>query len=384
MRALHIDDLRPGFVLGQALVDDQGQVLLHQGVRLTQPYIESLRAKGYTQLFIQDDDDVGVDIEEDLTPVVRARATRTLRAAFQDVAKELDSLRGKTSEDMIQVLSSDTVRVLAGPGGPLDQIYDLVSQILDEVLTQSTLAGLTSLKSADARLYEHSIDVCVVAMMIANAIHLPNTRMRQLATGCLLHDIGMVFVDPRQKESRRIRNHTILGYELLRHSDEPDILSPHVAYEHHERQDGTGLPRYLVGSNRIPRIRRGDSPVPSLIGEIAAVANAYDNLLSGTRDRGPVAPDVALGEIGDLAGAHFNQEIVTAFRRVVPVYPKGTRVVLHGEPFNNFLAVVSEVNPSDLARPTVTLVRDGRRKRVRPNEVNTQNYANVTLRIVGL
>ena len=88
-------------------------------------------------------------------------------------------------------------------------------------------------------------------------------------------------------EEERVRRHTQLGFEMLRHTGRADILAPRIALEHHEHQDGTGLPRGLEGSNAIARKRSAMSPVPTLIGEIAAIANRrfierrYEDIYSG-------------------------------------------------------------------------------------------------------
>jgi putative nucleotidyltransferase with HDIG domain len=384
MYAVPIAQLKPGILLGRDLVDSMGQVLLYRGVCLTPEYIDSLQDRGYSHVYVRKEDDPDIAPEEDVSPVVRLRATKALSKAIQDVASHLSALRKETFEDMTKAFASEHVRVLMSQKKFFSEIQDLVSAMLDEMLDKAVLAGLTSMKNRDARLYDHAIDVCAVAIMIGKVLDLRTLQMRNLATGCLLHDIGMLFVDPAQSETVRVRQHTILGYELLRNTDEPDILSPHVAFEHHERQDGTGLPRGLVGSNRIKRNREQDGPVPTLIGEVAAVANYYDNLISASHDRPPTPTDMALAQITSMAGTHFNREIIAAFRRVVPVYPKGTDVSLRGMPYDKFSGIVSDVNPQHLDRPFVILLRDGKGQKIVPIEIDTLKFPQVILRTIGV
>jgi putative nucleotidyltransferase with HDIG domain len=361
-----------------------GQVLLYRGVCLTPEYIDSLSDRGYSHVYIRKDDEPDIPIEEDVSPVVRQRATRTLSKAMDNLSKNLAALRKESFDDMKKAFASEHVRILMSQRRFFSEIQDLVSEMLDEMLSKAVLAGLTSMKSRDARLYEHSIDVCAVAVMIGKALDLSNTRLRQLATGCLLHDIGMLFVDATQNETTRMRQHTMLGYELLRNTDEPDILSPHVAFEHHEHQDGTGQPRGLIGSNQVKRNRDQDGPIPTLIGEIAAVANFYDNMLSGSHDRPPVATDIALAKITTLAGTHFNREVVSAFRKVVPIFPKGTEVTLRGVPYDKYNGLVSDVNPEHLDRPFVILLRDAAGRKIVPIEIDTLKFPQIILRMTGV
>ncbi|MCC6489720.1 MAG: HD domain-containing protein [Candidatus Hydrogenedentes bacterium] len=381
MRVVKVDSLQPGFVVGKALLDDSGQTLLHVGVVLSPKYIEALKEKGYTHLYIDEADaEVKVAPEEELSPIVRARAMNAMREVFESLEKELTTVRTSTVDEIKSVCASDAIKDLMGENGPLKSVLACVDSILNEVLTRSTLAGLTSLKSDSSGLYAHAIDVCVIAIMIGQYIGLSSTRMRQLATGCLLHDVGKVFLDKATGERDSIRLHTVLGYELLKNNDDSDILAPHVALQHHEHQDGTGQPRGLMGSNTIERNRNLPPPVPTLIGEIAAVANCYDNLLSGKYDPEPLTPDRALGRIRFWAGTRLNREIVSAFLRVVPVFPVGLDVFVEGGVFDKCLAIVTEVNPQALDKPRVAIYRDSSGRLIEPFEFDLSAVEDVTLR----
>jgi len=383
MRVVKVDSLAPGYVVGKALLDERGQTLLHVGVVLSEKYIDTLKEKGYTHLYVNDEGcDVNAAPEDELSPIVRARALNAMREVFESIEQELPAVKTFTYDDIKRFCASDIVKDLMGENGPMKVLLASVDAILDEVLTRSTLAGLSSLKSDDTKLYIHSIDVCVIAIMIAQCIGMNSVRLRQLATGCLLHDIGKIFLDKATGERNSVRLHTVLGYELLRNSEDPDILAPHVAYQHHEHQDGTGLPRGLIGSNTIDRNRNLPPPVPALIGEIAAVANSYDNLLSGVYDRLPLTPDRALNRIRQWSGTRLNREVVNAFLRVVPVYPIGVDVVIEGGAFNNCQAIVTDVAQNALDRPRVAVYRDASGRLVEPFEfdLSAVDEKEVTLR----
>lgn len=380
MKIVSIDELQVGQVVARALTDETGRVLLNRGVTLTETYIRALHAKGYDHLFVNDSDEIDIECEEDLSIALRSFAVQTLRQAYDDIEKDLIILKRASLQDVTKVCSTEQVRVLMGPTGPLAGIQDLISQILDEVLSRSTLAGLTSIKSQNSFLYNHSLDVCVIAIMIGNVVGMPTMRLHQLAAGCLLHDIGMLFVSADTSEELRIRQHTALGYELLRSPDNADIMAPHVAYEHHEHQDGTGLPRGIKGGNKIKRERTTEGPVLTLIGEIAAVANLYDNLISGKKGQPGLTPDAALAKMTRFSGTMLNSEVVSAFKRVIPIYPRGTQVILRGNPYNNYLAVVSKVEPGQFDKPSVVLLRDGNRNRVAPLQINLSELPEMSIR----
>lgn len=372
MRLESVEGLQPGLIVARPLYDEMGQVLLHQGVQLLPQYIQMLRDKGLTHIYVSDPEmDLGIEAEEDISPELRAKALTAIRTAYDAVQGELTQiLRNTKHRDLKKICASQAMRALLDPRGPIGRLREVASQILDDVLTRATLAGLTSIKCANSQLYEHSLDVCVVSIMIGRAIGMTNMRLNQLATGCLLHDIGKVFVESDEDEERMIRQHTLLGFELLRQSPDPDIMAPHVALEHHERQDGRGLPRGLIGSNEVARRRDTDKPVPTLIGEVAAVANLYDNLMSGAGQVAHVTPDEAVSTIMKGAGTVLNRAVVNSFLRVVPVYPKGMEVTVRTDPYKNFGAIVAKVNQSKLDRPVIIIYQTAKGHRIEPLTVD--------------
>jgi putative nucleotidyltransferase with HDIG domain len=380
MRAVVIENLKPGSIMGTTLVDEGGMVLLRKGVKLSQTYIDSLRDKGYTQLYVREEEDPEIDFEEDLSPVVRARAIECLRNAYEKIQSELHTLRRASEQDIRKACQAPEVRGIMGEKGPIGELLSMAESIVNDVMSASFLAGLTSLKNRNARLYDHSLDVTVLSIVVGRSLGMNHKRLCQLAGGCLLHDIGMLFVRPNLAEPKRIRQHTTLGFELLRETETADLLAAHVAYEHHEHQDGTGLPRGLTGSNKLAR-SRSSGPVPTLIGEVCAVTNLYDNLLSGTPQRKPVSPDKAMAVLLAMAGKRLNSEVVTTFRRLVAIYPIGTQVQLFGGPTDRFIGVVAEVDPAQLDRPVVLLARDGQGRRVQKKiKVDLRRHPEIKLR----
>lgn len=383
MKLVSIDKVRPGDVLGKNVLDEAGQVLLHAGVELKPSYIQSLKMKGYTRLFIRDSSDLfNVEPDEDLRPETRAKALSTLRNVYKAIEKETEALRRNSVEDIQKVFASDRLKAFLKSDGPLGQIKTLMAFILDEVLSRATLAGMTSIKCTDSALYEHSIDVCVASVLVATNLGLPYHRLRQLAVGALLHDIGMIFIEKGLPEPVRVRHHTILGYELLRNSEDRDILAPHVAYEHHEHQDGTGLPRGLVGSNTVARAETENKAVPTLVGEIVAVTNAYDVLLSGSGDSPPLTPDKAINVLQQRAGTHYNREVVKAFLRVVPVFPKGTEIIVTEGDYIGYTGIVLQVNIVQLDRPLIALCRDKEGNAIEPIIVNLAQEPDISIRAI--
>ena len=92
-----------------------------------------------------------------------------------------------------------------------------------------------------------------------------------------LHDIGMVAVDKRllgktsrldAEESREMRDHTVVGHQIVSQVQFPWPQIPEIVRWHHERADGSGYPDGLHG-DEIPQAVR-----------IVALAETFDAMTS--------------------------------------------------------------------------------------------------------
>lgn len=384
MRRVNAENMKPGMVLARPIIDERGNILLRDGVELHEDLIRSIRKKGFQAVFIQEAEGVPeVPMDDDLDPELRVTALTALNETFSEVQTVADDLREETFESVQRRMNSNVIRTLVSDTGPFARLDEAVFSIIDAILDLEILTGLTSIRSVDSYLLNHSIDVCVISIMIGKTIGLDSQQMKQTAKGAIIHDIGKIFVNMKQLDQEsQIRQHTLLGYELLRQGY--DMIVPHVALEHHEHQDGSGLPRGLHGSNTIRRKRKGDDPVLTLAGEIVALADTYDNLVSGSAQRVAISPENALQTIQQRQGTHLNREIVTAFRRVIPVYPMGTQVIIRSGEYRNFRGIVSQVNSDAPDRPTIVLYKDNRGNPITSIEINTLSEPKLEIRSVSL
>jgi len=128
-----------------------------------------------------------------------------------------------------------------------------------------------------------------------------------------LHDVGKIGIPPwvlekpaplSEFESRLMREHSLIGQEMLERRMELLAVGPLVRATH-ERWDGTGYPDGLRG----PSI-----PLPS---RIVAVCDAFDAMTKPRvySDSRPIQG--ALDELDRCAGTQFDPGIVTAFRALL-------------------------------------------------------------------
>jgi HD-GYP domain-containing protein (c-di-GMP phosphodiesterase class II) len=262
----------------------------------------------------------------------------------------------------------------------IEQLMGNVDQVVGEVLERDILTGLNSIRSHDEYTYHHCLDMSVTAIMIGRHLGFSKEQLKKLAIGSILHDIGKIFVDDAilnkqgsltSEEFQRMKDHSVLGYIILKDHLRLGILPPHIAYQHHERQDGTGYPRGLKGTNKISRGREMYAPGRmTIMGEIGAIADFHDACCSDRQYRKGFPPDKVWQMIRERAGTHFNREMVEVFLQTLPVFPVGVQVMVTSGRYKGYKGVVSEVDRTELDRPVVRVLYDKSGKRVDPFEID--------------
>ena len=147
--------------------------------------------------------------------------------------------------------------------------------------------------------------------VIARGLELDAKTQQLILEAAPMHDVGKIGIPDyillkpgklTHEEFEVMKNHASLGYELLKNSGS-EILQAgaEIALSHHEKYDGSGYPKGLVGT-KIP-----------LFGRIVAVADVFDALTSERPYKKAWALDAACKFLEDGRGAHFDPLCVEAF-----------------------------------------------------------------------
>lgn len=391
MILMSLRDVRPGMLVGVGLRNREGHMLLGPGVTLTDTYINRLEQLGYCAIWIDDEDTRDIPYADTLSEATRLAATNAVQDTFVMTAHEAEKLRNASIDEVRVALESRGFRHAFENTAALDRLTGQVDAVVGEVLDRTVLTGLGSLRTHNSHTYQHCLDVTVTATMIGRLIGYDRETLKRLAVGCILHDIGILFKDASlgerpgasaDEEDERVKDHTVLGYLFIRDSLKLGVLASHVAYQHHERQDGKGYPRALVGSNRIAR--GSEVHVPGRItplAEIAAIADLHDTLSSDQPGRRRLPPDQVWRAIADAAGHHLNREMVTAFLRVLPPYPIGSQVMVTQGRWSGHTGVVVRVPHDRMELPLIRLLAKVDGTRIAPVELDLGREA---VRIRGL
>jgi hypothetical protein len=127
--------------------------------------------------------------------------------------------------------------------------------ILKQVPLNPAIAfKLTVMRETNAELFQHSLYVAIVSTYIGIQLQMEKNQLIDLATAALLHDIGMLHVDPKllahghkmtETERRHLYVHSVTGWMILTAYPEYKKKVLDGILQHHERLDGSGYPRGL-------------------------------------------------------------------------------------------------------------------------------------------
>lgn len=157
----------------------------------------------------------------------------------------------------------------------------------------------------------HVKRVALYSEKLALLCGLPAEEAKLLKTASPMHDIGKVAIPdsilkaPRkltEDEFETMKNHTTIGYEMLKGSNQKLMQAAAiVAHEHHEKFDGTGYPRKLKAEEI------------HIYGRITAIVDVFDALLSKRVYKDSWAIQDVIKLLYEESGKQFDPKLIKLF-----------------------------------------------------------------------
>lgn len=159
----------------------------------------------------------------------------------------------------------------------------------------------------------HLVRIADYSAIIAQGMGLSKADVELIRYASPMHDIGKIILPDSilkkkgkltRKEREIMKQHPLVAAEIFKNAHTPLMKAcGSIAVSHHERFDGTGYPRGLKGEE-IP-----------LYGRIVGVADVFDALTSKRPYKEAFGFDESVSMIMELAGTHFDPDVVMAFIR---------------------------------------------------------------------
>jgi cyclic di-GMP phosphodiesterase len=278
-----------GFALLERIrkLDPQLPVVMVTGVHDISVALSTIRNGAYDYLLKP------FERDQLLATVQRALENRRLKVENISYRNRLETLVAARTQ-LLEQANAELIR----RRDELERSYDITLEALGDAL---------DLKDAETE--GHSKRVTAFTMAIARAMELPSERVRVIARGAFLHDVGKMAIPDAilrkpgrltPEEQMLMREHAQLGYQML-HKIPFLKEAANIVYSHQERFDGTGYPRGLKG-DQIP-----------LGARIFAVADTFDAITSDRPYRAAQSIPSARREIQRHSGHQFDPEVVDTF-----------------------------------------------------------------------
>ena len=230
-----------------------------------------------------------------LKPFEREQLLATVRRALENRRLKLENRAYQTN---LEALVTARTKQLSNAMGDLEKSYDITLEALGDAL---------DLKDAETE--GHSKRVTAFTIAIAREMKVSAERIRVIARGAFLHDIGKMAIPDAilrkpgaltPDEVTIMREHCYHGYKML--TKIPFLLeAAEIVYAHQEKFDGTGYPRGLKGEE-IPEGAR-----------MFSVADTLDAIMSDRPYRPARPVEAARDEIERCRGSQFDPKIVDKF-----------------------------------------------------------------------
>jgi putative two-component system response regulator len=210
----------------------------------------------------------------------------------------------KTLEERIKEKTSD----LLARAEELKASYEKSQTILDG--TVKTMSKIV--ETRDPYTSGHEAQVAIISCKIAEEMRLPKEQIEAINIAATLHDIGKISVPSEiltkpgrlnKLEMEIIKTHCQVAYDILKTIEFPYPVAE-IIFQHHERMNGSGYPRGLMGDGILLEAR------------IIGTADVIDAMASHRPYRPALGVDVAIEEIVKYKGIIYDQSVVDACLKI--------------------------------------------------------------------
>jgi HD-GYP domain-containing protein (c-di-GMP phosphodiesterase class II) len=278
----------------------------------------------------------------------------------KETAKYIDFYK-----DCLTAIGKIYRKILSGESVDAEEVQQVASKIVNTITTEqnpNNFINLVNIAGKGEYLVNHVINATILAVLLGRKLGYSTVKLFNLALAGLLYDVGMVKIPAIivEKESQLsaeefniIKTHPIYSYQIIAKDLGLPIEIARVGLEHHERFDGSGYPRKLIG-NEISELSR-----------IIAIVDTYEALIKDRAYREGKNNYEAMKTVLGEGSKKMDTEILKFFLSMMSIYPVGSFVELS----NGCIAQVISSDPVSPFFPTVKIIKDEFKENVSDGEV---------------
>lgn len=203
-----------------------------------------------------------------------------------------------------------------------------VKGMINSILVdKNILLSLSMIKNFDDYLFSHSVNVCILAISLAEELNYGEDELTDIGMAGLLHDIGKIKTSLEvlqkpgkltEEEWKLMRQHPKFGADLLANREGLSEKTARIVMEHHMRPNGKGYPEHEQGVE------------PLVQSQIVAIADTYDAATTIRPYQKPLSCTGAVKLMRQMSREtnDFDRNMLATFEKMMGGYPIGTTVRL--------------------------------------------------------
>ncbi len=231
------------------------------------------------------------------------------------------------------------------PKAAAEHCSTLVHSFVGDMLGEGDSAIRLLSEAAGDKSSMHPVNVTIVSLLLGKAMGLGQAELVDLGMAAFLHDVGKAQLPDRVRwleenfstaEYKLYQEHVAQSVQVAKTMELSKGALLAIA-QHHELADGSGFPLRAKGESMTVGAR------------ILALVNRYDNLCNPSRPATAMTPHESLSLIFAQLKTRFDTAALSAFIRMMGVYPPGSVVQLIDERYG----MVVSVNSSRPLKPRI-------------------------------
>lgn len=356
MRLVTLDNLKEGDIIANDVMLEDYTVVLGKGTVIKESYVEKLRELEIYTVYIEDavpeKAEQAVKKPVEVKPQPAAKETKPQQSEpekkepqipVEEITILRDDVEKQVKNKIKEIIELHVYQQTTG----LEKIAETAQNIITDILEEEeVIEKVYDVRERSADIYEHSLQVCSIATLIALKLGLSEKEVYDISVSSLIHDLGLRYLVVRYenqdinllpaKDQEEYKKHSIYGYTAVKNESWLSENAKEIVLNHHERKDRSGYP---LGTDLVSRMT-----------QIVGVCDEFDECISGV-GKARIRVHEAINNIRNYSGIWFDSDIVEAFLQLIAVYPVGSKVKTNqGE-----TGVVVKQNPHFPERPVIRI-----------------------------
>jgi HD-GYP domain-containing protein (c-di-GMP phosphodiesterase class II) len=228
--------------------------------------------------------------------------------------QDLPAVQRKALESSLNAFNNIADELANGRPLPYHEIAESCGAVVEVVQNKEIGSLLEQIKDHDNLTYVHSLRFSALMSLFGCAIGLPREQQVLVASGGMLHDLGMMAIPKTilnkqgnlsPSEWDTVRNHVAIAEKVLTTTKAIPKGVSTIVSAHHERMNGSGYPRRLGGDNL------------NQLARMAGIIDVFCGLTGRRPYKRPLPPHVALETMATDMSSQLDMDLLYRFKEIL-------------------------------------------------------------------